>query len=236
MITSIEQHPDAHLRARIFPLNKADPRPTGRYVVYWMHQARRRAYNFALQHAVYRAREHGCGVLVIEDICLEQRWIGRRHVAFALQGMRDNQQAFQRLSWLHYLPLIERRPGDLTIWLPKLLASAVEVVTEQVPCGIPTDINNQLTQVTEDLGLRLTAVDTNGFLPLELLSAPCTTARAFRNHLHRHAAAAWAAQPKPDPCQVQNNKLPSWELPAELLTLSAQEFLDDPSRLASLAT
>ena len=77
-----------------------------------MHQARRRAI-IALQHA-YRAREHGCGVLVIEDICLEQRWIGR-HVAFALQGMRDNQQAFQRLSWLHYLPVMGVAPGSFNM-------------------------------------------------------------------------------------------------------------------------
>ena len=53
------------------------------------------------------------------------------------------------------------------------------------------DINNQLTQA-EDLGLRLTAVDTNGFLPLELslrLAPPCAFRRCIVTLLQQGSAS-----------------------------------------------
>ena len=231
MPDSIPAQSSAHLNARLFALSPGSPRTDGTFVLYWMHQARRRSYNFALQHAIYRAREHGCPVLVVEDLCLEQQWTGRRHFAFALAGMEDNRASFRRLSWLQYLPLVERQPGDLRSWAQKLVADAVEVVTEQVPCGVSLPINEDLARYAAEAGIRATAVDTNGFL-LDLLDAPCSTAAAFRRHLHRHAAAAWGVSHGLTPVLVSVCR--PWEIPAAWQAWAAHDLIDQPSRLADL--
>ena len=53
---------------RITAVNDAPVRADGDYVLYWMIAARRTQWNFALQHAVARARELGKPLVVLEAI------------------------------------------------------------------------------------------------------------------------------------------------------------------------
>jgi len=193
----------AHLHARLRLLTDHAPRRDGLFVLFWMQQARRLHWNHALQHAVYRAREHNVPLLIVEDLCLDQRWTQLRHFHFALQGMRDQRAALAGRRDVYYLPWIERRAGQLATALPRLLASVVEVVTDEVPCGVPVPLVRALAGWADDLGVRATAVDSNGVLPIRLLDAAKPTAAVFRRYLHRHASAALAGAPVADPLHGQ---------------------------------
>ena len=54
---------------RIRPLNEKDVRE-GDYVLYWMQEAQRAEYNYALEYAVQRANEIGQRLLVLFGLCL----------------------------------------------------------------------------------------------------------------------------------------------------------------------
>ena len=115
----------AHLQARLRSLHEGEPNTDGKYVLLWQHQARRLHYNHALQHAVFRAREHGVPLLIVEDLYVGQRWNAHRHFAFAVAGMQDSRAECARKKHVYYLPWIEREAGQLDQAFPELIK----------PCG-----------------------------------------------------------------------------------------------------
>lgn len=227
----------AHLRARLQTLTDHGPRSDGHFVLYWMQQARRLHWNHSLQHAVYRAREHNVPLLIVEDLFLDQPWTQQRHFHFALQGMRDHRAALADRRDVAYLPWIERQKGQLARAFPRLMTSAVEVVTDDVPCGVPTRLIADLSQWAEELGVRATAVDSNGLMPIRLLDAPKPTAAVYRRYLHRHAHAALEAAPVADPLhgQIANQGFKNTWIGQAIAELPrADDLLDHPERLADL--
>lgn len=190
--------PRAHLLARLRLLTDHQPRSDGRYVCYWMQQHRRLHHNFALQHAVFRAREAGVPLLIYEGLRCDYPYASDRHHAVAVRGMVEHQAALAD-SGVAYLPYAEPRPGAGRGLVARLLAPAVEVVTDDVPHFVVPGHLRALARLANEAGIRATAVDSNGLLPIRLLDKPCPTAAVFRRHLHRHARAALAAMPAADP-------------------------------------
>lgn len=183
-----------YLNTRLLSLNQQPPASDGRYVLYWMQQQRRLHYNFAVQHACYRAAQHQCPLLIIETLDCNYAWASDRHHSFAIAGMCDHRQACKGLQ-VGYFPFIEEKPGDMAQLMQALAEASCEVVTDDVPCFF-VDGNNQLAA---DWPVRATAVDSNGILPMRLLEKPCPTAAVFRRHLHKHAAAALSVFPAANP-------------------------------------
>lgn len=72
--------------ARIRPLNDAPTRP-GRYVLYWMQQSQRAAWNHALEHAIREAEAARLPVVVAFGLAERYPEANLRHFAFLLDGL-----------------------------------------------------------------------------------------------------------------------------------------------------
>ena len=195
--------PDELLRLRLRPLTTRPPRRDGRYVLYWMQQQRRLHHNHALQHAVARAREHGVALLVYEALRVDYPHASDRHHHFACQAMLEHRDALAGRE-IGYLPYVEPTPGAGRGLVAALLEQAVEVVTDEVPAFIVPGHNRALARLADDAGIRATAVDACGLLPVRLLEEPCPTAAVFRRYVHKHARAALIAAPQPQPVARPN--------------------------------
>ncbi|MDA3959253.1 MAG: deoxyribodipyrimidine photo-lyase, partial [Planctomycetota bacterium] len=180
------------LHLRLQALHDAAPRGTGKYVLYWMQQARRLHHNHALQHAVFRAREHKVPLLIFEALRVDYPHASDRHHYFACQAMREHHAALKATS-VGYLPYIEPNPGAGRGLLETLCQQAVEVVTDDVPCFIVPGHNRALARIAGEQGIRATAVDGNGLLPTRMLEDPCPSAAVFRRYVHKQARAALAS-------------------------------------------
>jgi deoxyribodipyrimidine photo-lyase len=74
--------------ARVRPLNER-PAAAGAYVLYWMQQSQRAAWNPALEHAVGEANRLRLPVVVGFGLTAAYPEANRRHYAFMLQGLRE---------------------------------------------------------------------------------------------------------------------------------------------------
>ena len=74
---------------RIHQLNDDRPDGQGRYVLYWMQQSQRAAFNHALEYAVRRANELGQGVIVGFGLTDTYPEANERHYAFMLEGLAE---------------------------------------------------------------------------------------------------------------------------------------------------
>ena len=72
---------------RISSLNGAPINERGRYVLYWMQQSQRANFNPALEHAIFRANQLSCPVLVAFGLDAGYPEANERHFAFMLEGL-----------------------------------------------------------------------------------------------------------------------------------------------------
>ena len=77
-----------HSRIRL--LNDFDLR-RGAYVLYWMQQAQRAAYNHALEYAVQQANQIDQGILVVFGLMDDYPEANLRHYIFMLEGLQETQ-------------------------------------------------------------------------------------------------------------------------------------------------
>ena len=77
---------------RIHCRNAIGPRK-GRYVLYWMQQSQRAAYNHALEYAADRANELALPLLVVFGLTGRFPEANERHYAFMLEGLRETRRA-----------------------------------------------------------------------------------------------------------------------------------------------
>ncbi|MFT6376778.1 MAG: deoxyribodipyrimidine photo-lyase, partial [bacterium] len=118
---------------RVHHVNNAPVQADGDYVLYWMIAARRRRYNWALEHAVAVANALGKPLLILEPLRIGYRWASTRMHVFAVQGMADNAVQFADAG-VRYLPYLERNEGDGKGLLSALSARACHIITDTWPC------------------------------------------------------------------------------------------------------
>jgi deoxyribodipyrimidine photo-lyase len=174
---------DTSTPGRVRVVHDRPPTADGRYVLYWMIGARRPSWNFALDRAVDWARELGKPLLVLEALRSDYRWASDRLHRFVLDGMRDNQQAFEQVG-VGYYPYVERTHGEGRGLLRALAAEAAVVVTDRVPTF---ELPAMVQAGARHISVRFEAVDGNGILPLDAppSHAVWPTAYAFRRHMQR---------------------------------------------------
>ncbi|MEP7117456.1 MAG: deoxyribodipyrimidine photolyase, partial [Acidobacteriota bacterium] len=163
---------------RIRHLNSHAPRP-GAYVLYWMIAARRARSSFALDRALEQARALGVGLVVFEPLRVAYPWASVRLHRFVLDGMEDNQRAFDRPG-VTYLPYLEPEPDAGAGLLAALTASAAVVVTDEFPCGF---LPRMVTAAAARVPMAMEAVDGNGLIPLRATDHAFPTAYAFRRQV-----------------------------------------------------
>jgi deoxyribodipyrimidine photo-lyase len=74
---------------RINCLNDLEPRPAGRFVLYWMQQSQRTVCNHALECAVQTANDLKLPLAVVFGLTADYPDANLRHYVFMLQGLRE---------------------------------------------------------------------------------------------------------------------------------------------------
>lgn len=179
-----------HTDANAHPL-----RPQGDYVLYWMIAFRRTRSNFALQHAVDRAKEFGKPLIVFEPLRTRYRWASDRLHRFVIEGMRDNAAALSKKSVTYY-PYVEPKPGTGSPLLHTLAKKACTVVTDEFPCFFLPDM---IEAVKDRIPARLELVDSNGVMPLRLPDRTFTVAHSYRRWMQKNILDVLLEMPKLDP-------------------------------------
>ena len=216
---------------RLRAVNAAPLRPGRAFVLYWMTAARRVRWSHALDRAVGLARELHRPLVIYEPLRLGYPYASDRHHAFLLAGMAENQRRLAGRP-VHYLPWVERTPGQGAGLLEALAARACAVVADDFPGEFPARL---VAEAGARLDVRLEAVDGSGLLPFRLAGRDFLTAYLFRRHLQQRLAPWLDRLPSPDP--LARLKLPRLEaLPREIVrrwpAATAAE-LEDPARLAA---
>ena len=180
---------------RVQAVNDREVRADGQFVLYWMIAARRSTWNVALDRAVAWARELERPLVVVESLRVDAPYASARMHRFVLDGMVDNQAAFDASPVLYH-PYIEPRPGVSADFIPALSADACVVVTDDFPAFfLPAAVRRVAARVP----VRMEAVDGNGVLPLRAADRAFTAAVHYRRHMQRvlkeHLPMAPAAEP-----------------------------------------
>jgi deoxyribodipyrimidine photo-lyase len=145
--------------------------------------ARRPAWNFALDRAMWWARELKRPVVVLEPLRSGYRWASDRLHQFVVDGMRDNARAFERAQVTYY-PYVEPSSGAGRGLLHALATPASVVITDDAPIF---DLAALVERAAPQIPSRFEAIDGSGILPV---AAPpdgvvFQTAYAFRRYLQR---------------------------------------------------
>jgi len=194
---------------RIRAVNDQPVRPDGAWVVYWMVGSRRLRANFALQHAVERAREWKKPLIILEALRCDYAWASDRLHTFVIDGMADHAAALAGTP-VAYLPYVEPTRGAGKGLLAQLASNACLVVTDDFPAFF---LPRMIEAAGRSLSARLEAVDANGLLPMRATEKVFLTAFSFRSHLQgsfRDALAAW-------PDAITFDDLPRATVPADII-------------------
>lgn len=187
---------------RITTLNDHRPREDGRYVLYWMVAARRTRWNHALEHAIHVANARGVGLVVLEALRCGYRWASDRMHRFVLDGMIDNGRALEAAGAAS-LRYVEPEAGAGKGLLEALAAEAVEVVTDDWPCFF---VPKMTSTAGRNLDVRLSAVDSNGIVPIRSTPKAFPTAYSFRSWFQKNGRQDLLDRPLEEPLRALKSR------------------------------
>ncbi len=190
------------------------------YVVYWMTAFRRPFHNFALQLACDIAASLNKPLLVFEPLRIGYKWANHRMHRFVIEGMRDNQAAFQSRR-VAYLPYVEEKQHAGSGLIDSIANDAVAVVTDDYPCFFHPAM---LRFAARKLTAPLFAVDSNCLMPLDIPDRTFTVAHSYRRYMQKELPKHLDDFPTADP---------TGELPKKCLgSASASNKTNAPLALA----
>lgn len=187
---------------RLRDCNAAPIRAGGDLVLYWMIAYRRPTWNFSLQHAAATAERLGKPLVILEALRCNYRWASDRLHRFVIDGMADNARALARGASCYY-PYVEPARSAGMGLLEALANRACIVVTDDFPCFF---LPGMVRRVAAAVDVRVTAVDSNGLLPMRAATEVYPTAYAFRRFLQRTLPVHLVEPPVEDP--LRRLKLP----------------------------
>ncbi len=179
---------------RIQVLNREAEQP-GRFVLVWMQQAQRVAFNHALTHAVELANLRGLPVAVLVGITDRYPGANRRHYAFMAEGLADVQAGLEKLG----IPLwvVAGSPERA------VLAAAREAALVVTDCGYTRIQKTWRAKAAVALNCPLIQVESDVVVPLEVASekreyAAYTLRRKIHRNLPRFMRPVKPLRPKKD--------------------------------------
>ncbi len=181
--------------SRIRVVREQPPRADAAFVLYWMRATRRAEHNFALDRAIAWSRELALPLVVLEPLRCDYPWAADRHHSFVIDGMADNQKAFERAPILYH-PYVEPSVGHGKGLLAALAQRAAVVITDLHPSF---HYPHMLAAAAAQIDARLEAVDSCGLLPLAATERNFTTAHAFRRFLQKELPKHFDDAPRVDP-------------------------------------
>lgn len=187
---------------RIRPLNAQPVQSAGEYVLYWMTAFRRTESNFALQRARDWAVELNCPLVVMEGLRSDYPWACDRFHRFVIEGMVDNQAAFEKSSAL-YFPYVEPTTHNAKGLLIQLASKAQVVVSDDFPCFFHPGMYGR---IAEKLPCAFELVDANGLMPLSVADRTFTVAHSYRRWMQKELPKHLEATPEAKPLASESAK------------------------------
>jgi deoxyribodipyrimidine photo-lyase len=217
---------------RLTLANDEPLRPENDFVLYWMIAFRRTHWNFALDHALERAREFKKPLVILEALRCDYPWASDRLHRFVLDGMAEKSRELESAA-VHYYPYVERAVGEGKGLLAALALHACVVVTDDFPCFF---LPQMVQSAAKQLPVRLEKVDSNGLLPMRATDQVFPTAHSFRRFLQKSLPAHLPHLPKANP--FEGIDLPRQRsLPKEITKKwppTSLKWLENPASLADL--
>jgi deoxyribodipyrimidine photo-lyase len=147
---------------RIYHLIAAPPK-SGQYVLYWMQQAQRVAYNHALCHSIEIAHELNLPLMVGFVLTPDFPEANLRHYVFMLEGIAGVQKELQKLG----IPFV-LKIGPMVETVLAMAQKAAWVVTDVGYLRIQRQWRNQ---VAKTLRCPYTEVETDLIVPISVASS-----------------------------------------------------------------
>src|SRR5215212_10699212 len=191
---------------RVRQLNEKDVK-NGDYVLYWMQEAQRAEYNYALEYAVQRSNEIGQRLLVLFGLTADYPEANLRHYAFMLEGLRDVEEALQQRGIRFVV-----QPGS-----PDEVALEFSTRASMMVCdmGYMRPQKGWRQNVALEAGCLVTQVETEVVVPVELASDKREhAARTLRPKIQGHLGD-FLSELKPTEIEQ-----PSLDMKAESLDLA----------------
>ncbi|MEM9552746.1 MAG: deoxyribodipyrimidine photolyase [Acidobacteriota bacterium] len=202
------------------------------YVLYWMIAARRPRWNFALDHAIGRARELGKPLVVFEPLRVGYPWASDRLHRFVVDGMQANARVFDDAPALYY-PWLESEEGEGQGLLEAMAKRAAVVVTDDWPCFF---LPRMVAAAADALDVRVETVDSCGLLPLRCADKIYKRAVDLRRHLQSVLHDHLLDRPRAEPFDGVDLPSPDGLLPDHVTARWPswrQRILDDAVDLAT---
>lgn len=196
---------------RIQQINSACFNSAGRFILYWMISSRRTQDNFALEYALLLSEKHQKPLLVLEALRSDYLHSSDRFHRFIIEGMSDNQEAFEQ-SGVYYYPYVEEKTGKGKGLLQALSTQACTVITDYYPCFF---LPSMVQKAAKQCPVSMFWVDANGILPLFETQRTFTTAASFRRHVQKTILSYLSEFPTAKPLQ-EYQTIPLQTLPKEI--------------------
>ena len=163
---------------RIRPLNGKEVRD-GDYVLYWLQQAQRAEYNYALEYAAQKANELGQPLLAVFGLMDDYPSANARHYAFMLEGLRDVEEALRQRGIRFVVG--SGSPDDVAL---RYAENASMVVGDGAYLRPEWSWRQR---VAEEADCHVVRVESNVVVPIELASDKReVAARTLRPKIRRH--------------------------------------------------
>jgi deoxyribodipyrimidine photo-lyase len=165
---------------RIKHLNDAEIQK-GDYVLYWMQQSQRAAYNHALEYAVQQANKQERMLLVVFGLTDDYPEANQRHYTFMLEGLKETRATLAARG----IKMVLRRGQPPTVAL-ELGKRAAMIVCDR---GYLRHQKAWRKQVAESAQCAVAQVESDVVVPVEVVSGKAEyAARTIRPKIHRHIA------------------------------------------------
>ncbi len=181
--------------ARIRKVNEKPKNTQGDYVLYWAQISRRFDRNHSLDFALHLAKQLKKPLAIYEGLRIDYPWACARHHQFFLEGMRDNQRHAKELG-LNYWPFVETPGTPAKGLLKKLAQKACAVVTDDYPAFV---VPGHTAALEKQIDVAFYSVDSNCFVPLNLLGPAVSAAAHIRPRIHKLFAEAWEHRASQEP-------------------------------------
>ncbi len=164
---------------RVEHLNDLEPRPGGRFVLYWMQQSQRAVCNHALEYAVQAANGLNLPLAVVFGLTADYPEANLRHYVFMLEGVRD---AARRLT-ARGIKFVLRR-GSLPGTALEAGRGAAVIVCDR---GYLRHQRQWRRLVAREAGCRVVQVESDLIVPVRVASDKAEyAARTIRPKIQRH--------------------------------------------------
>ena len=166
---------------RIRRLNDRPERSRADYVLYWVQMYHRAEQNWALTAAIEEANRLALPVVAYQGLGHTYPQANDRLHRFILEGVAELPERFARRG-IRYHFYLRRRATDPNDLLYRLAQRAALVVTDDFPAFF---IPDQTARVAGKLDVAMSAVDSNGIVPLAAIPGEQYGAYTLRPRVRR---------------------------------------------------